>query len=190
MAVLPIITLHEHLLKISASALRQKSSVIDLNNSNMMGQVLSLVEDMFETMYSSPWAGVGLAAPQVGVLWRLIVIDFQNEPYVVINPRITSRSEENEVGSEVCLSLPFMTGDVQRNKSIKLEFFDLNGELHTREEEGFRAVVFQHEIDHLDGVLYVDRLVSAKKIRSIDLPSVRATRKAMKTVTPQRNQTV
>lgn len=183
MAILPVITISNDLLTIPSTTLRLKSEEIKTDDPPTMDLVKQLVEDMFETMYASPWGGVGLAAPQVGILWQLFVVDAGSEPLVVINPQFTYMSEEKEVGSETCLSLPFMAADVERNKVVKIEFFNLNGDSIRREEEGFMARVLQHEADHLDGVLYVDRLTSFKEVRNIDLPSVRATRKTMKKLT-------
>lgn len=190
MTALSIITLTKDIFNIPSSTLRIPSQDVDLRDETTMKLVKRLVEDMFETMYSSPWGGVGLAAPQVGVLWRLIVIDFEDEPIVAINPKIIAKSEIRETGGEVCLSLPFITADVERFETITVTFFDLSGVLQTKEETGFRAKVYQHEIDHLDGILYVDRLDAKHPIRAIDYPSVRATRKAMKAVSQNQSKDV
>ena len=121
-----------------------------------------LIDDMFETMYDAP--GVGLAAPQVNVSKRFFVMDVhddEHEPTVVINPKIESAEEEVEM-TEGCLSVPGMVGEIVRYKRIAVTGLDRNGEKIRVEGEGLLAQCLQHEIDHLDGVLYVDK---ARNIR-------------------------
>src|SRR5580658_9295234 len=121
-----------------------------------------LIDDMFETMYDAP--GVGLAAPQVNVSKRLFVMDVRDdeyEPAVVINPKIEVAEEEVEL-TEGCLSVPGMVGEIVRFKHVAVSGLDRNGEKVRIEGDGLLAQCIQHEIDHLDGVLYIDR---AKNIR-------------------------
>ena len=121
-----------------------------------------LIDDMFETMYAAP--GVGLAAPQVNVSKRVFVIDVHDEnrdPEVVINPKIESADEEIEL-TEGCLSVPGMVGEITRFKRMAVSGLDRNGEKIRLEGDGLFAQCLQHEIDHLDGVLYVDK---ARNIR-------------------------
>jgi peptide deformylase len=116
-----------------------------------------LIDDMFETMYDAP--GVGLAAPQVNVSKRVFVMDVrddEHEPAVVINPKIESAEEEVEL-REGCLSVPGMVGDIVRFKRIVVTGLDRAGQKIRIEGEGLLAQCLQHEIDHLNGTLYIDR---------------------------------
>jgi peptide deformylase len=116
-----------------------------------------LIDDMFETMYAAP--GVGLAAPQVNVSKRFFVIDVhedEHEPAVVINPKIENAEEEVEL-TEGCLSVPGMVGEIVRFKRVAVTGLDRNGEKIRLEGEGLFAQCLQHEIDHLNGVLYIDK---------------------------------
>ena len=118
-----------------------------------------LINDMLETMYDS--RGVGLAAPQVGVLKRICVIDITpdgSDPHVFINPEIIERSEEKQTGYEGCLSLPGKSGVVTRSMKVKVKALDINMESFIMEGEELMARAMQHEIDHLDGNMYM-RLV-------------------------------
>lgn len=121
---------------------------------------------MLETMYQAN--GVGLAAPQVGILKRMLVIDAAGKdeepnPVFVINPEITKKSEELQECEEGCLSVPDQYAKVVRPAAITVEYLNKNGEKVVADLDGFMAVVFQHEIDHLDGILYVDHLSSLKR---------------------------
>jgi peptide deformylase len=121
-----------------------------------------LIDDMFETMYAAP--GVGLAAPQVNVSKRLFVMDVhdeEHEPAVVINPKIELAEEEVEL-TEGCLSVPGMVGEITRFKHVAVSGLDRNGEKIRIEGDGLLAQCLQHEIDHLNGVLYID---TARNIR-------------------------
>jgi peptide deformylase len=131
----------------------------------------TLIDDMFETMYDAP--GIGLAAVQVGVAKRLLVIDLQekdeetdetiNEPMVFINPEITDTSEEVTVYSEGCLSVPEQYADVARPSAIKAKWLDREGKAHEEELHGLIATCLQHEMDHLEGVLFIDHLSKLKR---------------------------
>lgn len=129
-------------------------------------KVRRLLDDMLETMYKAP--GVGLAAPQIGINKRLIVVDVGEEgqgPWKLINPVIVARSPEEELGAEGCLSCPGIIGDVWRSQEITVRALDVDGNLVDIQAKGFEARCFQHEIDHLDGHLYID---IAENIRSAD----------------------
>ena len=125
----------------------------------------TLIADMFETMYAAP--GIGLAATQVDVHKRLLVTDVtsdQSEPLVFINPEILQKDGVT-VSDEGCLSVPGYYEEVERAEHIKVRFLDRNGEHQQMEAEGLLAICVQHEIDHLDGKLFVDYLSEAKRQR-------------------------
>ena len=117
-----------------------------------------LIDDMFETMYDAP--GIGLAAPQINVAKRLFVVDLQDEPehgpFVVINPKFTL-TEGEVVSIEGCLSVPGMLGDLTRFERVVCTGFDRRGKKIELDGTGLFARCLQHEVDHLDGVLYVDK---------------------------------
>ncbi len=120
---------------------------------------LQLIRDMIDTMYQED--GVGLAAPQVGVPKRIIIVSpnaHPGEERVYINPEILQSSSEQEIGLEGCLSLPGISCEVRRAKKIKFKALDLNGSEKIEDFENFSARVIQHEIDHLNGVLIIDRV--------------------------------
>ncbi len=128
--------------------------------------VRRLMDDMLETMYRAP--GIGLAAPQVGVTKRIIVVDLAKEgeerrPMRIVNPEITWRSEESEVAEEGCLSLPEQFAEVRRPKAVRMRYLDEVGGEREVEAEGLFARCLQHEVDHLDGVLFVDHLSALKR---------------------------
>ncbi len=128
------------------------------------GALKQLVDDMFETMYAAP--GVGLAAAQVNVTKRLMVIDVATpekpEPLVFVNPEII-HTEGTIQWEEGCLSVPGFTADVTRSEAIVVRAHDVNGVLFELEADGLLAVAVQHELDHLDGVLFVDHLSRLKR---------------------------
>lgn len=121
----------------------------------MTPRTLVLIEDMLETMYDA--MGVGLAAPQVGILKRIVVIDVGEGPMVLINPQIIETSGE-QTGDEGCLSVPGLAGQVTRPNYVKVKALDENMEEVIYEGEGLLARAFCHEIDHLDGHLYVEKV--------------------------------
>ncbi len=131
----------------------------------------SFIQDMFETMYDAP--GIGLAAIQVGVPKRVLVIDLQErdeesgavirEPRVFINPEIVEMSEDLTVYSEGCLSVPDQYADVERPSIIKVKWLDENGKAHEEVIEGLLAICLQHEMDHLNGILFIDHLSKLKR---------------------------
>ena len=129
-----------------------------------------LADDMLETMYDAP--GIGLAAIQIGVPERLVVIDLAKkdqprDPMVFINPEIVSASEEINVYEEGCLSIPEYYEEVTRPASVKVRYLDLAGKTQEIDADGLLATCLQHEIDHLDGKLFIDHLSKLKRDRVI-----------------------
>jgi len=128
--------------------------------------VIPILEEMSKKLYE--WEGAGLAAPQIGVLKKLVVIDIRAEPstlYKMINPKIVWRSEELIDSKEGCLSLPKLRATVVRHEKVRVEYFDENFQKKTIEGEGFLSCCLQHEIDHLSGKLYIDHLSRLKRGR-------------------------
>lgn len=138
-------------------------------------EVRTLVEDMFETMYDAP--GIGLAAIQIGVPLRVVTIDLSKpeakegeepeprKPQVFINPEVTWSSEEHSVYEEGCLSIPEYYEEVERPSEVKVRYMDLDGKTQEIAADGLLATCLQHEIDHLDGVLFIDHLSRLKRER-------------------------
>ncbi|MDR6826389.1 peptide deformylase [Bosea sp. BE271] len=138
-------------------------------------EIWTLVADMFETMYDAP--GIGLAAIQIGVPLRVVTIDLSKpeakegeepeprKPQVFINPEITWSSEEFSAYEEGCLSIPEYYEEVERPAEVKVRFMDLDGKTQDVEADGLLATCLQHEIDHLDGVLFIDHLSRLKRER-------------------------
>ena len=131
------------------SVLTKKSRTVD----KMTPRIGELITDMLDTMYDA--MGVGLAAPQVGILKRIVVIDVGEGPIVLINPEILETSGE-QTGDEGCLSVPGMAGQVTRPNYVKVKALDVNLEEQIYEGEGLLARAFCHEIDHLDGKMYTE----------------------------------
>ena len=130
--------------------------------------VRALADDMLATMYDAP--GIGLAAIQVGVAQRVVVIDLARKedtpsPMVLVNPRILAASEEGSVYEEGCLSIPDYYEEVERPARVTVGFLDRDGAEATIEADGLLAVCLQHEIDHLDGVLFIDHISRLKRER-------------------------
>jgi len=130
--------------------------------------VRKLAEDMLETMYAAP--GIGLAAVQVGEMTRLITIDVSHdedakEPRVFVNPEILWRSEDLSVYEEGCLSIPEFYEEVERPARVRVRYTNLAGEPEELEADGLLATCLQHEIDHLDGVLFIDHISKLKRDR-------------------------
>ena len=137
-------------------------------------ELRKLADDMFETMYAAP--GIGLAAIQVAQPIRLITMDLAKKdedgeskprPRVFINPEILSASEEKSTYEEGCLSIPEYYEEVERPSQVKVKFTDLDGKAHEIEANGLLATVLQHEIDHLNGVLFIDHISKLKRDRVI-----------------------
>lgn len=128
--------------------------------------VRALAPRMLASMYAAP--GIGLAAPQVGESLRLVVIDLGKDeesraPMVLVNPEIVAESAERAVREEGCLSLPNQYADVERPARVKLRWQELDGTRREMEADGLLATCIQHEVDHLDGVLFVDHLSALKR---------------------------
>lgn len=155
MATLPIIWAPDPILKTKCSLVKSIDSA-----------VLRLLNDMLDTMYSAP--GIGLAAPQIGIKQRIIVVDCasKNEPpapYRMINPELVSSSEEKVINEEGCLSLPGHYADIERPSEATVRYIDENENQQTMDVNGLLSVCIQHEIDHLNGVLFIDHLSSLKR---------------------------
>jgi peptide deformylase len=164
--------------------LRSRAQRIDLVDE----EVVELVDDLFETMRAA--RGVGMAANQVGVGRRVAVVDVGEEdppPLVLINPVIVHRSEEQETAEEGCLSIPEIFGDVKRAARVVVEALDRQGQPFRTEAHGYKARAIQHEIDHLDGILFLDHLSAVK--RNLLLSKWKKSRKGqtgyLKEVTPE-----
>ena len=157
MALLPILEVPDPRLKVKAAPVAEADA--DLRK---------LAADMLETMYQAP--GIGLAATQVGAMKRVCVVDVADKkageeprPMVLVNPDISWRSEDAETAEEGCLSLPNQYADVTRPKSVRVRYLDLEGTEQEVAAEGLLARCLQHEIDHLDGVLFIDRMSPLKR---------------------------
>ena len=135
--------------------LRKKSREVE----NINERIIELLKDMEDTLYEAD--GLGLAAPQVGVLRRVVVIDMRDDIGLIkmINPKIIKKSENLQLNTEGCLSVPDKSGYVERPENLIVEYLDENGEKQTMECDGYKAVCVSHELDHLDGVLYIDKVV-------------------------------
>ena len=159
MAIIPIRTMPD-------SMLRQKARRVK----NIDGSIHRLVDDMLKTMHAAP--GVGLAAPQVGISLRLAVIQLpEEEEIVLINPQIARRAGET-VGVEGCLSIPGYVADVQRAAKVTVKALDRDGKEIRLRGEDLLARVLQHEIDHLNGVLFIDHLDSLDELRELEPPTL------------------
>ena len=155
MALLPIITAPDPRLKLKAKPVKAVDA-----------EIRRLMDDMLETMYVAP--GIGLAAPQVGVARRVLVVDTARDgepkrPMRIANPEILWRSEELATYNEGCLSLPEHYADVSRPAKIRLRYLDHENEIREIDVEGLLATCIQHEMDHLEGVLFVDHISSLKR---------------------------
>lgn len=137
--------------------LRQRSEPIE----TMDDEIKALADEMVETLIKR--VGYGLAAPQVGVTKRLIIVDVDDELYVVANPKIVEVSEERVMGIEGCLSIPGIETDIERAKRVRVEGLTLQNEVISVDAEGLLARVFQHEVDHLNGMLFIDYLGRANR---------------------------
>jgi peptide deformylase len=155
MALLPILTAPDPALKKISAPVKQVDA-----------SIRKLMDDMLETMYHAP--GIGLAAPQVGVLKRVIVLDIAREgeepqPFRLANPEIAWVSDEDVTYNEGCLSVPEHYADVARPAACRVRYLDQDNKLQEIAAEGLLATCLQHEIDHLDGILFIDHLTSLKR---------------------------
>ena len=149
-------------LEIPHPILREKAKPVE----KVDARIATLLDDMLETMYASH--GVGLAANQVGILERIVVIDCAKEgeepdPLQMVNPKIIAHSEEILCRNEGCLSVPREYADVNRFAVVTVEYLDKKGEKKTRTADGLLGVVIQHELDHLDAILFIDYLSKLKR---------------------------
>ncbi|MCK4503794.1 MAG: peptide deformylase [Desulfuromonadales bacterium] len=154
MALLDILCYPDPLLK------KKSTPVTEFND-----ELKQLADDMVETMYAAP--GVGLAAPQVGVLQRLIILDCSgseedDDLIVAVNPEIIA-GDGDSLEEEGCLSVPGYYANVKRHETATMRYQDVDGNYHEREADGLLAIGMQHELDHLNGVLFVDRLSPLKR---------------------------
>ncbi|HEX2094338.1 MAG TPA: peptide deformylase [Longimicrobiaceae bacterium] len=145
---------------LGSEVLRQRACEVE----EVDDELRRLIDDMFETMYKAE--GVGLAAPQVGVSRRVIVVDVHDEevePFALINPRVVEASREAEKAEEGCLSIPGISAAVERPARVVVEGLDRDGKPVRVEGDGLLGRCLQHEIDHLDGVLFIDRVSPLKR---------------------------
>lgn len=132
------------------------------------GTIRKLVDDLFETMYAAP--GIGLAAIQIGIAKRVVTMDLAKKdedrrPLVLINPALTWKSAETAKGEEGCLSIPDYYEEIERATQVRVKYLDLDGREHEIEASKLLAVCLQHEIDHTNGVLFIDHLSRLKRER-------------------------
>ncbi len=142
--------------------LRKKCEPLD----KVDDSIRKLMNDMLETMYAAP--GIGLAAIQIGVLKRLVVIDISKEnekknPLFFVNPEIVYKSKQTSIYEEGCLSIPGQFAEVERPSECTLNYIDFNGKKKELKATGLLATCIQHEVDHLDGILFIDYLSKLKK---------------------------
>ena len=160
MSLLPIIEVPDPLLRAQSAPIERVDD-----------ELRKLVSDMFETMYAAP--GIGLAAVQVAVPRRLMVIDLQDpeeeggepvkKPYAFINPELVWSSDDRRVYNEGCLSIPDQYAEVERPARVRARWLDENGVQHEEDLDGLLAVCLQHEMDHLEGILFIDHLSRLKR---------------------------
>ncbi len=142
--------------------LRQKSKPLE----NVNDETRKLMDEMLETMYQAP--GIGLAAVQIGILKKIVVIDVSKEkekksPLFLVNPEILNRSKETSIYEEGCLSLPGQFAEIERPSECLLKYIDYHGKEKQLKADGLLATCIQHEVDHLNGILFVDYLSKLKK---------------------------
>jgi peptide deformylase len=151
------------LIKYPDPILSQKCADAEMN-----GETASLLNEMSQKLYE--WEGAGLAASQVGILKRVIVIDARETPqrlYKLSNPKIIWKSEKMVESNEGCLSLPLLRDKISRHESVIVEYFDENFEKREIHAAGFLSCCLQHELDHLDGILFINRLSKLKRSRAL-----------------------
>jgi len=164
MSLMPILTLPDNRLRLASAPV-----------SGVDGDVRTLLDDMLETRYDAP--GIGLAAIQVGVAKRVVVVDVAKRegeekeevknPIFLINPEIVKASDERSVYEEGCLSIPDYYAEVERPARVRMRYLDRAGAMQEMDADGLLATCIQHEIDHLDGVLFIDHLSRLKRDRVI-----------------------
>ena len=160
MAILKILTIPDPRLK-------HKSSEVKFFDEELK----QTVNNMYETLYDSG-NGIGLAAPQVNIRKRIVVIDIKEEdvsnPIAFVNPRIIEFSEEKFINEEGCLSVPEYFAEVERSKQVKVEWYNDDGKKKSATFNGLMSICIQHEIDHLDGILFIDHLSKLKRKLAIE----------------------
>jgi peptide deformylase len=154
------------IIKLPDKRLRLKSEPVGRIDSG----IRKLVDDLFETMYDAP--GIGLAAIQIGIAKRIVTMDLskkdeEQEPQVFINPEIAWASDETSKYEEGCLSIPEFYEEVERPGKVKVKYLDIDGKQHEIEATGLLATCLQHEIDHTNGVLFIDHISKLKRDRII-----------------------
>jgi len=155
MAIRPILTIPDRLLRKKANPIERVDE-----------ELRRLIDDMLATMYDAP--GIGLAAPQIGVSRRLIVMDPAKDeapkaPIIMVNPEILERSDELRVHEEGCLSIPDYTAEIERPATTRVAYIDREGRKQETELKGIWSTLVQHEIDHLNGILFIDYLSRLKR---------------------------
>jgi peptide deformylase len=168
MAVLDIVKFPDPRLRLKAKSIQTFDKSLQL-----------LIDDMFETLRAAP--GVGLAAPQIGQSLRLVVVEYADEEeedakpktYVLINPEIVKTSQETVVATEACLSLPNLAGEVERYEVITVKAKNRYGKPMKITASGWLARIFQHEIDHLNGVLYIDRATNVYELTDEEMAEIK-----------------
>jgi peptide deformylase len=162
MARLPIVIVNETTLWSKDNTLRQKCRAINVHDPEELTMAQRLINEMLRTLYSDP-SGVAIAAPQVGALLQITVISYddkdtgENHLMALLNPTITSLSDEMNEDAEICLSVPNFSGKVRRASSIQVDAYDQHGKPVTFIAGKWFARVIQHEVDHLSGILYIDK---------------------------------
>ena len=150
------------ILTIPDTRLKHKSINVEKFDQNLK----ETIKDMFDTLYASG-NGIGLAAPQVGIKKRIVVIDIKKDdvsnPVAFINPKIIKFSDEKFINEEGCLSVPEYYADVERAKEVEVEWFNTEGKKKSTTFTGLMSICIQHEIDHLDGILFIDHLSKLKR---------------------------
>ena len=158
--------------------LKHKCSVVDSFDKNLS----KIVEDMYDTLYKSE-NGIGLAAPQVGITKRIIVMDLKEDgkslPRTFVNPRILKFSSKKFVNEEGCLSIPNYFAEIERSTEVEVEWFDIQGNKMKEKFSGLMSICMQHEVDHLNGILFIDYLSSIK--RKMALQKSKKSKKKTKT---------
>ena len=183
MSVMNICRLEKSTWNLKDVSLRQPCR--ELTPSDIMSDWFrSLLADMYETLYSTP-SGIGLAAPQVGLQLQLVVIDIKRDsrkPLVLINPSYVGVGKQMKISTESCLSVPGVTGQVMRYEQICVKYIDIHGDYVERECNGFEAIAIQHEIDHINGIVYVDKLIDGSHITPTEGHIRRLADKTIKTI--------
>jgi len=155
------VTIRE-IVKIGAPVLRQRAKKVH----RIDDSIKALIADLIDTVRAAP--GAGLAAPQIGVPLRVLVTNHEDHIRVIINPEIVWESEEEVEGDEGCLSIPGYYGPVMRKESVVVRYLGRNGKAAKIKAEDWEARILQHEIDHLNGILYIDRVQDKSLIRRVE----------------------